>query len=164
MTTSTAAFLEQSYGLSKALGDKSVSSDAMFVIKGFEHLRLLCKQFPWPIMAPAGEIEVPSPMGSKSWQPQQLETAKQGQVSFFETVRGDMETFIEQITLQGCRFNASVYEGTMERYSRGVEIRDCFLQLESPDRDWENRSQVTTISGTLFYHYFGKKIPGNIEG
>jgi hypothetical protein len=162
MTVSTPAFLAQSYGLVKALGDKSVSSDAMFVIDGFEHLRLLCKQFPWPILSTAGEIEIASPMGSKQWQQQQLNPAMQGQVSFYETVRGDLETFIEQIAAQGNKFQAAVYEGTLERHSRGCRIVDCFLQFENPDRDWENRSQVTTISGTLFFHYFGEKISGNI--
>jgi hypothetical protein len=39
---------------------------------------------------------------------------------------------------------------------------DCFLQFDNPDRDWENRSAATTVSGTLFFHYFGDKIPGNI--
>ena len=164
MTVSTPAFLAQSYGLSKALGDKSVSSDAMFVIKNYEHLRLLCKQFPWPVLSPQGEIEIASPMGSKQFQPQQLGTAKQGQVSFYETVRGDMEKFIDEIAAQGCVFDATVYEGTLERHSRGVKIERCFIQFENPDRDWENRSQVTMISGTLFFHYIGKKVPGNIEG
>lgn len=162
MSVSTPAFLAQSYGLSKAMGDKSVSSDAMFVIDGFEQLRLLCKQFPWPVLSTQGEIEVASPMGSKSWQPQQLGTAQQGQVSFYETVRGDMETFIEQIAASGGKFDASIYEGTLERHSRGVRIVDAFLQFENPDRDWENRAQVTIVSGTLFFHYFGEKIPGNI--
>lgn len=162
MTVSTPAHLKQAYGLSRALGDKSVSSDAMFVPKGFEHIRLLCKQFPWPILSIAGEIEVAAPNGSKSWQPQQLDTAKQGQITFYETARGDMEKFITDILDLGGKFDADVYEGTMERHSRGVQIKDCFFVFDSPDRDWENRSQVTTISGTLFYHYFGDKIPGNI--
>jgi hypothetical protein len=33
--------------------------------------------------------------------------------------------------------------------------------FDNPDRDWENRSQVTMVSGTLNFHYFGEKIPGN---
>lgn len=162
MTTSTGAFLAQSYGLVKALGDKSISSDAMFVIDGFEHLRLLAKQFPWPILSPAGEIEIVTPMGGAQWQAQQLKPNMQGQVTFYETVRGDMEAFVRSIAAQGSKFNATIYEGTMERYSRGVKIVDAFFQFDSPDRDWENRGQATTISGTLFYHYFGETIPGNI--
>lgn len=162
MTTSTGAYLAASYGQVKAMGNKSISSDAMFVIDGFEGLRLLAKQFPWPVLSPGGEIAISTPMGGEAWQSQQLKYNQQGQVTFYETVRGDIETFIEQITAQGSKFNASVYEGTLENHSRGVRITDCFLQFDNPDRDWENRSQATTVSGTLFFHYFGEKIPGNI--
>lgn len=162
MTTSTGAFLAQSYGLVKALGDKSVSSDAMFVISGFEHLRLLAKQFPWPLLSPGGEIEFATPMGGTAGQPQQLKTFQQGQVTFYETVRGDIEAFIESVTAQGCKFSASVYEGTLEKHHRGVKIVDAWFQFDNPDRDWENRGQATTVSGTLFYHYFGEKIAGNV--
>jgi hypothetical protein len=164
MTVSTGAFLAASYAQQKALGDKSISSDAMFVIDGFEHLRFLAKQFPWPILSTAGEIEIATPMGSASWQQQQLKPNQQGQITFQETVKGHMESFIERLADQGNKFNASIYEGTMEQYSRGVKIVDCFFQFDNPDRDWENKAQVTTISGTLFFHYFGQKIPGNIAG
>ena len=162
MTISTGAYLAASYGQVKAMGDKSVSSDAMFVITGFEHLRLLCKQFPWPILSSGGEIEIAMPMGGTAGQPQQLKTFQQGQVTFYETVRGDIEKFQEDITQLGSRFDAEVFEGTMEKHHRGVRIVNCWIQLDNPDRDWENRSQATTVSGTLFFHYFGDKIPGNI--
>lgn len=162
MTVSTGAYLGQSYRQVQAMGDKSVSSDAMFVIDGFEHLRVLCKQFPWPTLSPAGEIEIPLPMGGTAGQPQQLKTFQQGQVTFSETVRGDIEKFMDDIARQGSVFDAYVYEGTLERHHRGCRIVTCWIQMDNPDRDWENRTTVTTISGTLFFHYFGEKIPGNI--
>jgi hypothetical protein len=162
MTISTGAYLAASYGQVKAMGDKSVSSDAMFVIEGFEHLRLLCKQFPWPTLSSGGEIEIALPNGSIAGQPQQLKPFQQGQVTFYETVRGDLEKFMDEIALQGSRFDAAVYEGTLEKHHRGCNIVDCWVQFDNPDRDWENRSQATTVSGTLFFHYFGDKIPGNI--
>ncbi len=162
MTVSTGAFLHQQYNLVKALGDKSVSSDAMFVIDGFEHLRLLCKQFPWPTLTPGGEIAIANPMGAESWQPQQVKLNQQGSVAFYETVRGDMHNFIEAIIAVGGRFDAKIYEGSTERFHRAVQIRDAFFQFDNPDRDWENRSQVTTISGTIFFHYFGETIKGNV--
>lgn len=162
MTVSTGAFLQQSYNQIKALGDKSVSSDAMFVIDGFEHLRLLTKQFPFPVLTPGGEIAIANPMGAEAWQPQQVKVNQQGSITFYETVRGDMQTFIEAIVGIGGRFNAKVYEGSTERFHRAVQIRDCFLQLDNPDRDWENRAQVTTITGTLFFHFFGESIKGNV--
>lgn len=161
MTVSTPAYLAQSYAQAKALGNKAVSSDAMFVIDGFEHTRLLIKQFPWPMLSPAGEIEVPGPSGSKSWQPQQIETAQQGQITIYETEKGHTEAALAAILATGGTFNATVYEGTMESYSRACRIVDCFINTDNPDRDWENRSQVLTISGTMFFHYFGDTLPGN---
>lgn len=161
MTVSTGALLKQTYNQVKALGDKSISSDAMFVIDGFEHLRLLCKQFPFPVLSPAGEIAIPTPMGGEAWQPQQLKVNQQGQVSFHETVRGDVQAFIEAVTALGGRFNATAYEGTMESYHRAVKIVDCFFQFDNPDRDWENRAQATLVTGTLFFHFFGDQIKGN---
>lgn len=162
MTVSTGAFLQQSYNQIKTLGDKSISSDAMFVIDGFENLRLLCKQFPFPTLSPAGEIAIPTPMGGEAWQPQQVKINQQGAVTFHETVKGDIATFMETVLALGAKFDAKVYEGTMERYHHAVQIRDAFIQFDNPDRDWENRTQVTTVSGTLFFHYFGEKLPGNI--
>jgi hypothetical protein len=162
MTISTGAYLAASYGQVKAMGDKSVSSDAMFVIEGFESLRLLCKQFPWPTLSSGGEIEIALPNGGTAGQPQQLKTFQQGQVTFYETVRGDVEKFMEEITLLGSRFDAKVYEGTLEKHHRGCAIKDCWLQMDNPDRDWENRSQATTVSGTLFFHYHGERLPSNI--
>lgn len=162
MTTSTGAHLASTYKQVKAMGDKSVSSDAMFVIAGYEHLRLLCKQFPWPTLSAGGEIEIAMPNGGAAWQSQQLKVNQQGQVTFYETVRGDIEQFIEDIAASGGKFDAEVYEGTLEKHHRGAKITDCFLQLDNPDRDWENRSTATTVSGTIFFHYFGERIPGNI--
>ncbi|ABO60613.1 hypothetical protein LA345_39000 (plasmid) [Burkholderia vietnamiensis] len=161
MTVSTGAYLQQHYNQIKSLGDKSVSSDAQFVIEGFEDLRLLTKQFPWPTLTSAGEIEIAGPLGMTQFQPQQVKIAQQGQMQFYETRRGDMQAFLEKIIASGGRFNAKVYEGTMDKYQRACNIVDCFLQLDNPDRDWENRSQVTTISGTLFFHYFGDHEAGN---
>jgi hypothetical protein len=162
MTVSTGAILKQAFDVQKALGDKSVSSDAMFVIDGFEETRMLFKQFPWPTLSPGGEIAVPQPNGGESWQPQQLKTNQQGQVTASETVKGHMAKFLEQVAAQGGKFNATVYEGTLEKYHRAVRLVDCFIQTDNPDRDWENRGQITQISGTMFFHFFGETLPGNI--
>lgn len=161
MTVSTGAYLQQHYNLIKALGDKSVSSDAMFVIDGYEDLRLLTKQFPWPVLTSAGEIEVSGPLGITTVQPQQIKIFQSGSVEFYETRRGDMQSFMEKIIAGGGKFNATVYEGTVDKYQRAMPIYDCFLELENAARDWENRSQLTTIGGTLNFHYFGETIPGN---
>jgi len=161
MTVSNAAYLKGFYDSTVALGAKVVSSDFTFEIEGFEAQYLLCKQAPWPELSPTGEIEISTPLGATMWQPQQLKVAQQGQISMYETVAGHVDqTLIGLITRRGL-FNAKIYEGTPQKYLRAKRIIDCFLQMDVPDRDWENRSMPLLFSGTLFYHYFGEVIPGN---
>jgi hypothetical protein len=162
MTVSNATVLGGYFNTMQALGDKSISSDAYFEIEGHEDLALLTKQFPWPLLGVGGEIEVPGPMGSMMWQPQQLKTALQGQLGFSETVNGRVQRFLDEVVARGGYFNATVYEGTPDAFHTACKIKKCFFQPDLPDRDWENRSQVTSITGTLFFHYFGQKLPGNI--
>ena len=144
------------------MGDKSVNSDAYFEIEGQDDLALLTKQFPFPTLGVTGEIEVASPMGAAMWQPQQLKVNQQGQISFYESVSGRVQKFLEDVVAKGGLFQATVYEGTPDRFHRAYKLRDCFFQPDNPDRDWENRSQITMINGTLFFHFFGEKIPSNI--
>jgi hypothetical protein len=153
----TGAYLKSLYNATVALGDKAVSSDATFEIEGYEHLSLLIKQFPWPELSPAGEIEVPMPMGAARWQPQQLKINQQGQITLMETQAGHIQAFLEDNISNGARFHAKVYEGTPDNYTRVCHIRDCFIQLDNPDRDFENRAQIMLVSGTLFFHYFGNQ-------
>lgn len=162
MTVSAAEFLKGSYNAQRLLGDKAIASDAIMVIDGFEQLQLLTKQFPWPELSTFGEIEVPGPLGSASWQPAQLKIAQQGAISFMETVGGQVHDFCEKVAARGGRFQATVYEGTPERFHRGCKLVDAFVQLDNPDRDMESRQQVLLVTGTIFFHYFGDKIPGNI--
>ncbi len=154
----TGAYLKQQFNAAVALGDKVVSSDAQFVIDGYEDIALLTKQFPWPTLAPGGEIEVPIPNGAAMWQPQQLKVHQQGQMTFLETQKGHIQQFLEDIVfVNGAIFDATIYEGTREDYTRKERIARCFLQLDNPDRDWENRTQILQVTGTLFFHYFGKE-------
>lgn len=154
---SAGSYLKTLFNSTRALGDKSVSSDAMFEIKGYEGISLLIKQFPWPTLSPAGEIEVPMPLGSAKWQAQQLKVNQQGQVTFMETKDGAISDFLDALMAQGGTFDATVYEGTPDAHSRKCDIFECFLQLDNPDRDFENRAQITLVSGTLFFHYFGNQ-------
>jgi hypothetical protein len=162
MAVSNPEFLKGMYNVTRAMGDKAVASDAMLVIEGHEQIQLLTKSFPWPTTSTQGEIEVPSPVGAGSWQPQQLRVHQQGQVSFLETTRGHIQRFLEEIVLTGGRFDAVVYEGTPERFQRAYKLRDCFVQLDPGERDWESRSQVLMLNGTIFYHYFSESIPSNV--
>lgn len=162
MTVNNADFLKASYNAQRLLGDKAVASDATLVPEGFESMALLIKQFPWPILTTQGEIEVPMPMGAAAWQPSQVKINQQGAIQIMETVAGQAHDFAEALCARGGRFQCSVYEGTPDRFYRGFKLVDAFIQLDNPDRDFESRQQILLISGTLFFHYFGDRISGNV--
>jgi hypothetical protein len=149
------AYMHSMYKTAVALGDKAVVSDAYFEIKGHEDIAILIKQFPWPELSSAGEIEVPLPNGGAHWQPQQIKTNQQGQVGFMETREGHISRFLEEVINAGGKFDAVVYEGTPDDYTRKANIYGCFLQMDNPDRDFESRGQILLITGTLFFHYYG---------
>lgn len=155
MSVSTGAYLKSLYSGAAALGDKAISSDSMIVIEGHEDLSLLIKQFPMPVLTPAGEIEIPGPLGTSMYQPQQAKTYQQGGVTIMETVNGHVRKALQRMLGNGGKFNAKIYEGTKDSYTRVDPILGCFFVLDNPDRDWENRSQVLQVTGTLFFHYFG---------
>lgn len=161
MTVSNANYLKSFYDATKAAGEKVVSSDFTLEIEGFEHNYLLAKQAPWPQISPAGEIEVPTPLGAGMYQPQQIKTYQQGQISLMETVAGHIDTMLVNLIVSGGVFNAKIYEGTPQKFLKAKRIVDCFIQVDNPDRDFENRAQILLFSGTMFFHYFGDDIPGN---
>lgn len=155
MTVSTGDVLRDKFRAASALGDKAISSDAEMVIDGYEDMTILIKQFPMPVLSPGGEIEIPLPNGSTMWQPQQAKTALQGPITMMETTAGHISSMLIKLLTQGGKFNAKIYEGGRASPTRVLPLLSCFIQADTPDRDWENRSQPLLISGTLFYHYFG---------
>jgi hypothetical protein len=76
-------------------------------------------------------------------------------------VAGTIDTLLVNLLANGGKFNAKIYEGTPQKFLRAKRIEDAFLQIDNPDRDFENRSQILIFSGTMFFHYFGEDIPGN---
>ena len=161
MTVSTPQYLKGFSESTRALGRKAINSDFTIEIEGYEGMFLLTKQCPWPVLTTGGEIEVPTPLGSTVWEAQQVKTAQQGAISFLETAAGDIDQMLVDLIKDGGYFNAKIYEGTPKKYLRYKRIEDCFIQLDPVDRDWENRSQVLTFSGTMFYHYYGDVTKGN---
>ena len=163
MAVSNAQYLKTLYDVTKSLGDKVVNSDFTLEIDGYEQNYLLCKQAPWPEVSPGGEIEVSGPLGSGHFVPQQLKVHQQGQIAFYETVAGSIDNMMLGLLTGGrkARFNARIYEGTPQNFLKAKRIEDCFIQLDNPDRDWENRSQVLMFTGTLFFHYYGEIQDGN---
>lgn len=163
MSIQSTDYQKSNYGVMKAMGAKAISSDASLQIDGFETMWMLCKQFPHPVVGVSSEIEIPGPNGSVMYQPAQIKTNWSGPATFSETEVGHVEGFLIDLIANGGTFNAWIYEGTPDRFSARRRILDAFFQPDSPDRDWENRTQVLNISGTMFYHYFGQVEPGNVE-
>lgn len=163
MTVSTGATLKNYYETLTSMGDKAVASDSAFEIEGYEHMWLLTKAFPMPELSPAGEIEIPGPLGSMNGQPQQLQTFQQGSITLQETVKGHVNDMMIDLISGGGRFNAKIYEGTPDRHNGYRSIRNAWMQIDNPDRDWESRGEVLLFTGTVFFHYFGEHFPGNIS-
>ncbi|MDD5272656.1 MAG: hypothetical protein PHU14_08060 [Methylovulum sp.] len=163
MTVSNAQFLKQNHDVIRAQGDKVISSDGSLEIVGFEGLWTLTKQFPWPLVTVGGNIEVPTPLGAMMYQPQQAKVAHQGAISFQEVVAGSIDNMLVDLIRSGGRFNAKVYEGTPGVNLRYKPIYDCFMVIDNPERDFENRSQVLVMSGNIFFHYYGEVVAGNSD-
>lgn len=161
MATSAATYLKGFYDRIVGKGRKAISSDFTVEIEGFEDMYLLTKQCPWPVISSTGEIEVPMPLGSAMWEKQQIKVNQQGPIAFFETVAGSVDQMLVSLIANGGMFNAKIYHGVPGKYIQAKRITDCFIQIDNPDTDWENRSQVLMFSGTMFFHYFGETIPGN---
>lgn len=158
MAVSTGAKLQGLHNKVQALGMKAINADFAFQIQGFEDMWLSAKQCPWPELSSGGEIEVAGPLGMAHWQPQQTKTHQQGAITLMETDAGVVDDMLLRLLVQGGRFNAKVFQGTPMEYSSYKPIYDCFLQLDNPDRDWENRTQILMFTGTMFFHYFGEKV------
>jgi len=162
MTVSNATYLKQLYETANAIGQKAISSDAMIEFTGFESMALTVQGFPWPVLSSGGEIPVPMPLGIEQNIPQQAKINQQGAVTIQETVVGSGANMLLQMIAAGGRFNGKVYNGTTDQYRFYLNIVDCFLVCEPAERNWDARGSILTLSGTLFYHYFGEVVPGNI--
>lgn len=161
MTVSKDRYLKTHYTASQNLGYKIVSSDFALEIVGYEEMWLLCTQAPHPDLTPQGEIEVAAPLGAARWQPQQVKVNQQGAITFMETMKGHISSTLLSIIADGGTCDIVLYEGTPLNYLRKRNLWDCFFQLDNPDRNWDDRSQILKFSGTLFYHYFGEVFEGN---
>ncbi len=162
MSVSHGLYLKNHYLATQQMGYREISSDFQLEIKGYEETSIwMCKQAPDPQIVPGGEIEIPMPLGATRFQPAQVKVAQQGAVALTETMRGHVSSMLLSIIADGGTFDCSLYAGTTKDYLWRKDMWDCFLQLDNPDRNWDNRTEVVTLSGTLFFHYFGEKFEGN---
>lgn len=157
--------LLQTFQFTKSQGDKIIDADAQLVVDGLEQYRLLFKEFPMPTPLTSGEAaETYTANGQKVWQATNANTAQQGSIVMYAYADAHDINFLSIVknTLGG-KFNATVYEGTLENHLRGYYIRDAILTLETPTRSLENKTQIFTFNGQLSYHYFDEVILGNTK-
>ncbi len=157
----TADYHREKFKLTQALGAKLNAGDASFQPVGYGGIYLLVKQFPHPVISGGAEIEVPHAGGGAYWEQAPVRTNFQGPLTLLETEVGTAQEFVEAVIAGGGYFDARIYEGTPQRHLRSYMAERCFFNIDPPDRDWENRQQVLMLNGTVFFHYFGKKFPGN---
>lgn len=150
------------FQLAAALGAKVTAAHATLVPIGYEGISMLIKQFPQPVLASGGEIETSLPSGTAAWEQAPLMTRFQGGFSIYETVASSASAFFAAVNAAGGYFDARIYEGTVDRHYKSSLLRRCFVTVEPPDRDSENRQMLLVYTGTLFGHYFGEDKPGNI--
>jgi len=164
MPVQSADFHRTNFQLAMALGEKVNAGEATFQPVGFNGIELLVKQFPHPVISGGSEIETSLPGGGTYFEQGPIETKFQGGITFYETTAGTIKQFARDVLASGGYFDARIYEGrggTPERHARSYLLERCFFKIDPADRDWENRTQVLTLTGTLFGNYFGREFPGN---
>ena len=157
MTVSSMSVLSRPFQNVNDMGAKAVQADATMVIEGFEDMMLLCKQFPWPVATAGGVIEHWGPLGQKMGQAAQNKTMQEGPIQINETRKNKAGEFLKQIIAQGGEFNATVYAGRPDDYTKKEDLKKCILVMDTPDRDWENDMQVFILAGTMTFHWFANQ-------
>lgn len=173
MAVTRASIIKGFHDESRLSGDKRVASDYSLQIDGYEDQWLYCKSQFWPLLTAGEGIEVPTAMGSAMWQPSQTKFHQQANVTFEENAYGSVNAML--VNLLTCRaaeigygsgasrFSGWVYYGSPEQFIQRARIRDAFMSAEPVEVDWENRTQLVTIPGTLFYHFYGEYEAGNTD-
>lgn len=157
MTVSSMAVLSRTFQNTNDIGPKAVQADATLVIDGYEDMVLLFKQFPWPVATAGAVIEYFGPLGQKMGQSSQNKTMQEGPVSIYETRANHAGEFLKRLIADGGEFNGTVYAGRPDDYTRKEDLKKCMLIIDTPDRDWENDSQVLMLSGTMTFHWFANQ-------
>lgn len=167
MSVASIGLLGENYKNVRALGSKAVASDFVFYIPKFPNSYLMVDQAPHAMLASGGEIEVPGPLGTAHFEPQQAKINQQGTISLIETVDGKVETMMLDMLTSGDQYMFDAYiisGGNPTNYRMRWKYRDCFFVPEVAQRDWSNRSELFKVTGSLFFHYLGEVEVGNITG
>lgn len=139
------------------MGRKAASADATIVLDDFPDMMVQIKQFPWPVATPGDAVDFYGPIGQKMAQPSQNKTKQEGPVAIYETVNNHCSEMLKAIISTGGVFNATVYAGRPEDHTKSERLHNCFMVMDTPDRDWENETQVLICQGTFHYHWFANQ-------
>ena len=113
------------------------------------------------MLGPSGEIEYATPLGGKACDAGAVNNAQQGPITFTETVAGRVMRFMKEVARKRRHTSKRRCTKARPKLLARLQAVDCFFVPDRLDRDWENRTQLTLINGTVFFHFFGDRIPGN---
>lgn len=156
MALSIGTYMEKIHDTIVANGDPAMSSDGKLVIDGYENFSSKLKAFPWPTISPGEAVEVPTELGGAYWVNSQSKFNQQGSITLQETVVGGMQKDMLKLISEGGYFNGWVYEGNQEHWYSRLRIKRATINLEPGERDWENRTQILTLTGQISYMFFGE--------
>lgn len=143
-----------------ALGEIAISSEYVMIPDDYPEMQLLVKQFNVPYANPEDVIEVPMVGGQTSHTPQISKTDFKGAIAFKETVAGHVRKFLEKVgaertVSQRSYFNFTIYQGTPENHTNVWHCKHaCLFGFEPLEVDFENRGQLSILTGQIAYHYF----------
>lgn len=150
----------QQFALQAALGAKRNAGTFTLVPDGMEAMYLAFKQFPVPFLSPSGEAaEVAVPGGGAMYVPTPPDTRFTGGITMMETSSDVVRNFVKWVIAQGGTFDGTIYDGTIDAHRGGWKIKSSFFKLDNFDADAENRTQLVTPSGTIWFSHFGESVP-----
>jgi len=167
MSVASIKSAKASYDATRALGSTAVSSDFTLNIDGYENSYLLITQAPHMLLGPGEAIDVPDPGGLFHREPSQIKIAGDGQCTIKETVAGHAEDMLLDMLMSGKQFMFDCWlkDGADPNFYRYKwRYRHCFFIPEVTQRDWANRAEIFSRSGTLYFHYFGEREQGPLAG
>lgn len=147
--------LKLDYELAKQVGSPLLQCQGMLVPRGFPHMRILFQSYPRPMATNNDIADAPYAGGLQGHVAGVPKTSFQGSISIMETEAGACTAFSEFVLANGGSIDCDYYDGRIDRFTRSYEMLDCAFTFDAPDMSADGRSQVTIVSGSIQYMYFG---------
>jgi hypothetical protein len=153
MSVKSTAYLKSLYGSTRTPANKTTSPEMTLEVVGVDTMIFVLKGFSIPLLSPAGVIEVPMPLGGTTFQPKNIKNHFRQLVTLVEIKGGTLEKFIKDFATKGRFFEAFIYQGTPDNFTRKDELFRCrLLQLDQNQNGGTFRHP--SAAGTLHFHYF----------